>query len=647
MANFYEDNEDLQFYVERGIDWEPIIRLTEYDWRSEDGFRNVEEALDVYTDVLRLVGEFAAEEIAPRVEELDANKPKLVDGEVVYCDAHKQIFEQVKELELHGMCVPRELGGMNMPLLTYMVLLELWSRADVSVTAHHGFHGGMAMAALMYSVFEGSTETDTDNPKITKTRFADVIAEIISGETWGSMDITEPSAGSDMAKLRCKGEQDEDGNWFVTGEKIFITSGDGKYHFVIARTEKTADEDDPFAGLAGMSMFLVPAWTTDKKGKRKRLATIEKLEDKLGHNGSATCAIHFDRTPAHLLGKRGEGFRQMLLLMNNARIGVGFESLGLCEAAYRSAKKYASERPSMGKTIDKHEMIADYLDEMETDILAIRCLAMHAGQYEETSQKLRLMLRFWTPEVGGNKAELKGELKRLSRRSRHLTPLLKYYASEKAVEMARQCVQIHGGAGYMVEFGAEKLLRDAMVFPIYEGTSQIQALMAMKDNLLDVVKRPRNFMRRTAQARWKAVSARDPLERRVAKLQSLKYSTLQFLMSRLAGAKVRELRHHPMSEWSGVMTGWDPKKDFALAMLHAERLTRILADVAICEELLSQVQKFPERRWILERFLERAEPRCRNQNDIITTTGLRLLGELHGTATEEPPAAQAQAQAAK
>jgi len=640
MGNFYEDNDDLRFYVERYIDWDELVRLTEYEWRSEGGFETVEEAREFYVDLLNLVGSFTADEIAPLAAEIDREKPKLVDGEVVYGPNQQAVIDGLRDLEIHGMCLPRELGGMACPFLVFSMNTEIIGRADVSVTAHHGFHGGMAMAMLMYSVTEGTTQFDRDTAQIVETRFGDGIAQIIGGEEFGSMDITEPGAGSDMARLICKGEQDADGNWFVTGQKIFITSGHGRYHFVIARTEK-ASGDDAFSGLEGLSMFMVPAFERDADGKIVRTTTtLDTLEDKLGHTGSATIAISFDRSPAHLIGERGEGFKHMLLLMNNARVGVGFECLGLCEAAYRMAKAYAAERPSMGKTIDKHEMIADYLEQMKTDIQAIRSMCVYAGWREEMRQKIELKLRFWPPEDADERNRLERLVKRYKAETRHVTPLLKYYASEKAVEMARMNLQIHGGSGYMREYGAEKLLRDAMVMPIYEGTSQIQALMAMKDSLLGVIKNPRRFVRETARARWLGVSGSGD-ERRVAKLQQIQNASIQFLLSRLGVNKFREIRHLPLAEWATAMKDFDPKRDFALAMLHAERLLKILTDVAVAEILLEQAAAYPERQDVLDRWLERAEPRCRYWHDEITTTGLRLLRTLREDEDEAPVAEQA------
>lgn len=641
MANFFADNDDLAWYFDHGIDWDPIVRLAEWDFKVADGPANVRDAVETYRDFAGTIGEFVAEDIAPHVDELDSQPPRLVDGEVVPGQRMRTIFERIKELDLHWLAIPREFGGMNSPMLLYFITAELMARGDQSVMTHFGFHGGMAMAMLVFSVREGSSEFDPQNARIASTRFQDWVSEIGSGESWGAMDITEPDAGSDMAALRTFGEQDQDGNWFVTGQKIFITSGHGRFHFVIARTEKPVGEDDPYAGLGGLSFFLVPTYEDTPEG-RKRYATVDRLEEKMGHHASATCAISFDRSPAFLLGERGEGFKYMLTLMNNARIGVGFEALGLCEAAYRKALAYARERPSMGKTIDQHEMIADLLDEMQTDIQGIRALAMHAAWHEEIATKLELA-RDNMPELAPVPVDqLESEIARHKAAARRATPLLKYLASEKAVEMAKRCIQIHGGNGYIKEYGAEKLLRDAMVLPIYEGTSQIQSLMAMKDALGLVMKNPQAFVRELAQARWRALSARDPLERRVAKLQVLGFDAIQYLIRKTATDKVRSLSDKPVSQWTDAfMHDWNPKRDFAWAMLHAERLTRLLADVQIAEILLAQAQKDPARRELCKRWLDRAEPRDRFLLDEITTTGRRLLAELaRKRASDERSAAE-------
>ncbi|MBI2388716.1 MAG: acyl-CoA dehydrogenase family protein [Deltaproteobacteria bacterium] len=632
MANFFTDNDDLRFYFEKGIDWAPLVEVTEYGFRTADGFKDAKEAVGFYREVSEMVGELVAEQIAPRVPQIDRDENHLKDGEVEEGAAMKAVFETIKGAELHKLSIPRELGGMNAPLLVYFVVAEMLGRADVSVMTHNSFHGGMAMAMLVYSIHEGSTEFDVAAAKISKTRWAAEMDELARGDAWGCMDITEPDAGSDMAALKMRAEQDEKGEWFLTGQKIFITSGHGKYHFVIARTEEAKDPNDPFAGLGGLSMFLVKTYEDLPDGTRKRLVSIDRVEEKLGHHGSVTAALSFERAPAQLIGKRGEGFKYMLTLMNNARLGVGFEGLGLSEAAWRMAREYAEGRRSMGKPIARHEMIADYLDEMRTDIQGIRALAITSAYAEEMSQKLELMKRFLPHASPEERARIERELPKYKARSRRLTPLLKYQSAERAVEIARRAVQIHGGVGYTKDYGAEKLLRDAMVLPIYEGTSQIQALMAMKDTLIGIIKRPQAFVSKLGQARWRAVSARDPLERRVAKIQALSLSAQQHLMTKTALAKIGGLADIPVASWRDALTKeWDPKRDFALAMLHAERLTRLLTDEAIAEIFLHQARRAPERREVLERWLDRCEIRDKALHEEITTTGEKLLATLAPT----------------
>jgi hypothetical protein len=629
VASFFADNEDLKFCFEKAIDWSSLARLTEYGFRTTDGFKSADEAIPFYRDVLESIGKLAAEEIAPNAAKIDAEGTTLVNGEAHLGPTMARIFERMREQGLHQLCLPRELGGLNAPLMVYFLAGEMLARADVSTMAHFSFHGGMAMAMLAFSVHEGSTEVDPTTCAIQKTRFAEAIEEISTGAAWGCMDITEPDAGSDMARLRMRGELGADGVWRLTGQKIFITSGHGKWHFVIARTEEPTAPDDPFAGLAGLSMFLVKAYDDLPDGTRKRYVELDRVEEKMGHHGSVTAALSFDHVPGELLGKRGEGFKLMLLLMNNARVGVGFEALGMCEAALRLAEAYAAERRSMGKTIDRHEMIADYLDEMRTDVAAIRALAVTSCFHEESAQKLRLNARFGVFESDAARERADREQHHHQARARRLTPLLKYLAAEKAVEISRRALQIHGGVGYTKEYGAEKLVRDAMVMPIYEGTSQIQSLMAMKDTLMGIFKRPADFARRAGQARWRALSARDPLERAVARIQTLSIGAQQFLLTRTAAGKLKALAEVPPGEWKRSLSKeWDPKRDFALAMLHAERLTKLLVDEAVCEILLDQSRLFPERRAVLERYVERAELRARALHAEITTTGARMLATL-------------------
>lgn len=627
MANFYKDNADLRYYVEKGIDWEPLMELVEDYFRHDDGFKNADEAVEFYVQVFEMIGEFVATEIDPHTSAIDHEEMKIENGEVEFGPMLEQIFQKIRDLDVIGLPVPRELGGLNAPMLAYFIISELISRADTAVMAHHGFHTGIAMAMLVYCFEEGSVELD-DEGRIVTLRFEDAIREIVSGKEWGSMDITEPDAGSDMANLRCKATQDDDGNWFVSGQKIFITSGHGKYHIVIAKTE-----DDK--GLDGLSTFMVPAFTEDENGNRVRLATVDRLEEKLGHHASATCAITFKDTPAHLIGNRGEGFKHMLLLMNNARIGVGMECIGIAEASIHAARAYAEERKAFGKTIDRHEMIADYFDEMESDVVGMRALTINAAFYEEMAYRCQIAEQR-NPQLSEiEKARLEKQRQRFKRKSRRLTPLLKYFGAEKCVEMARRSIQIHGGAGFTTEYPAEKLLRDAMVMPIYEGTSQIQSLMAMKDTLSYVFKNPQAFVAKLAKARVASLTERDPRAKKLAHIQFLSLQAQQHLIRKTALDKFKNVRHQPLTQWANALqSDWDPKRDFSYAMLHAERLTKILADEAICEILHEQGTKHPERFEWFDRYIERAEPRCKYLYDVISTTGDRMIDSIHGAANQ-------------
>ena len=629
MPNFIQDNKDLQFYLHHWIDWDTLFELTEF--RSPDSDpdmpSNAEEAAEVWRDILYMIGELAGNEIAPYASELDREGVSLNQGEVRSPDRLNSIFETLAELGLHGLSVPRELGGLNNPLISYFIQGELISRADVSVMAHHSFHGGMALAMIMYSADEGSLDFDVENMRIIKTRFDQEISEIIRGESWGCMDITEPNAGSDMGALRTRAEQDESGQWYLTGEKIFITSGHGRYHFVICRTEPVDLESDP-TGLKGLSLFMAETYHISEDGTRERRAQVQGIEDKMGHHASATVSLYFDRTPAQLIGRQGDGFRQMLLLMNNARIGVGFEALGLCESAWRMAKAYASERTSMGKTIDQHELVAQMLDEMRTSIEGLRALCMRVAFLNEKLVKKQLMYTFLMGQPDLDLDSLNAEISSLKQETRTLTPLVKLNGSETAVKLARMSIQIHGGVGYTREYGAEKLLRDALVLPIYEGTTQIQALMATKDNLLAVMRSPGRFVSQLMVSGFKRWFSLDRLERRVWSLKRASLLAMRSLMYQVIKSKWTQTRRDPQAKLMRSFKRWDPKVDFSPALLHAEHLSWILSDAITAEALWAQAQKYPERREPLTRFLDLAEPRVRDRLYRIQTCGDRLLQQL-------------------
>ncbi|MFO0751308.1 MAG: acyl-CoA dehydrogenase family protein [Myxococcota bacterium] len=643
MSNFFTDNEDLRFYVEHAIPWADIHAASQRGPSATP----LAESVATWRDLLEAIGDFVGNEVAPQVPAIDRDGVRLVDGEVVHPPRLERVCRQMNELGLHKLSVPAELGGLDAPFIVYLMACEMFSRADPAVMTHFGFHGGIAMALLSFSIREGSTRFDPTTGLITETRFRSAIDEIIEGRAWGSMDITEPDCGSDMAAMRTRAVKGPDGIWRVSGQKIFITSGHGKYHVVIAKSGRdpslpTSKKSDEMSGLDELGLFLVPAWQDGDNGVRHRTAKLLRAEEKLGHHASATMVVGFEDSPGEIIGKAGEGFGHMLHMMNSARIGVGCEAVGVLEATTRLAHAYAAERRSMGKTIDRHEMIADYLDEMKTDVIGLRALAMRCATHEELAQKIELRRAMNLGSTGADVPTSMSETRELRRhraRARELTPLLKYLAAEQAVLHARRGLQIHGGVGYTTDYGAEKLYRDAAVLPIYEGTSQIQSLMAMKDQLGAALKSPSDFMRKEADARWRSMSARDALERQAMRLRVSGLSAIRQRVVKTAAHTLRALRGRPVASWPGAFTsGWDPKRDFSWALLHAERLTRILADGAVADVLLDQARAFPERsdrRDALAAHLERAEPRARHLLEEITTTGGRLLAQLAPVKKDE------------
>ena len=607
--NFFRDNADLLFQFKHGLKWDELVELTENGYTLPDGFKNLEEAKAFYEEILHAAGEFAAKEIYPRHLKIDAKGTHLKDGEVVFPEELTHVFEGLKGLGLYGLCIPREFGGSNCPLAMYFLVNEVLARADVSSMAHFGFHGGIAMALLLFSVKEGSATIE--NGRIVKTRWDEGIREIVNGEAFGCMVLTESGAGSDLSAIRTRGVL-RDGKWILNGEKIFITSGHGQYNFVIAKTEDEKQGGEALDGLKALSMFMVRRKIT-RDGKTIDNVKVTKVEEKLGHHGSATCSLLYEDSEAELVGKRGQGFELMLNMMNTARIGVGIEGIGNAEAAYRAAKAYAAERRTMGKPIDQHELIAEKLLDMDTWICGMRALAFEALNCTEISQKLELKLTHSPPRDPEALAAMKARQAKLSRKARRLTPLLKYITSEKGVDITRDAMQVFGGMGYIDETGIHKYLRDALVMPVYEGTSQIQALMATKDHLLWAARDPAGFLRRGARSRLLARTANSHLAKEVHRGDALIFSATETIMLRIFGKKLK-------AEWQGGMKDkepaalgrylarkflrtWDMKADFSQGLLHAERLTRMLSDVAIGKVLVKQAEQFPERKRLAERFV--------------------------------------------
>lgn len=647
-SNFFLDNDDLRFQLSL-LDWDTLVDLQEQVFADDDRLQTGAEGRAFYEEILTTVGAFIAKDVAPFEHELDTQHPELKDGEVRYGARMQKVLDGFAELGAMGVMLPRRLGGMNCPVTISNAIIEMTTRADAGVAGTWGFYGGIASALMLYSGEEGSTVFADGRP--VSTRFDDAIARMGTGAEWGAMVLTEPHAGSDLARIRSKATQQPDGTWRLTGQKIYITAGHGAHHVVIARTE----DETTHPGLKGLSLFYVSR-TVDAAGKAcpadhpdaRQNFVVGGIEHKMGQHAGVAATIHYEASHAELLGARGEGFRLMLVLMNNARIAVAFEALGICEAAYRTARAFAEERTTMGKPIARHEMIADYLDEMDVCIRGLRAVTFEAGFHEEVAMRLRLMLKVKPPANESERARLEQQQRRSARRARALTPLIKYQGGEEAVRQARMAMQIQGGLGYIMETGTEKLLRDALVLPVYEGTSQIQSLMVLKDTLGSAIKNPTRFAKELAEARLDALRASDPLDKAVARLRSMTLGAEQTIISRIAADKFGKVAKGPLSSWlAGFKDEWDPSEDFSFGMLHAERLTKLLVWSTTAEVLVSQAKKVAgtahgdERRLLAERFIERFEPRMAGVVAEIDATSGSLLDRLRGKTKKAPPVPRA------
>lgn len=449
MANFYTDNPSMKFHLEHPR-MKKIIRLKEKDYADKDKYEyapaDFEDTLDSYDKVLEIVGEICGEVIAPNAEEVDAVGPTLENNEVVYARGTAENHETLTKAGLIGMSLPREYGGLNFSMVPYVMAAELVSRADA------GFANIWGLQDCAETLHEFASE------EIKK----EFLPRFHQGAT-AAMDLTEPDAGSDLQSVQLKATQDEaTGQWYLNGVKRFITNGDADISLVLARTEPGTTDG------RGLSLFVY-----DRKHKA---FTIRRIENKLGIKGSPTCELVFKNAPAQLVGERRMGLiKYVMSLMNSARLGVGAQSVGIAEAAYREALKYAHEREQFGKPIIGFPAIYEMLSLMRAKTDGIRTLLYETARYVDVYKSYTFI-----QEDRKLEPEERNDYKMHLRYADVLTPLLKLFASEYCNQIASDALQIHGGAGYMKDFPVERLFRDARITNIYEGTSQLQVVAAIR-----------------------------------------------------------------------------------------------------------------------------------------------------------------------
>ncbi|MGB9774005.1 MAG: acyl-CoA dehydrogenase family protein [Bacteroidota bacterium] len=466
MSNFFKDNEDLLFQFEN-LHLEDVIRSRENDFaeaKSAEGRTyaplDVEDAMDNYRRVLELVGDIAGEFVAPRAPEVDREGAHFENGRVTYAKGTAEALERLSQAGLMGMTLPRAYGGLNFPTTIYMMAIEIISRAD---------------AALM-NIFGLQDIAETIH------RFADAeiqreyLPKFCKGEVTGAMALTEPDAGSDLQAVKTRAYQDEAGNWYLSGVKRFITNGSGDVLLVLARSEEGTED------ARGLSLFVC-----NRDGVQ-----VRRIENKLGIHGSPTCEIQFNDTPCKLIGERKRGLiTYVMSLMNGARLGVAAQALGIAQAAYVEAFKYAHEREQFGKAICHFPAVAEMLINMKVNIEASRSLLYATAKAVDRRDELERQLNR-AKELGQPFKELNDKLKQATRVTAFLTPYTKYMITELANQICYDAIQVHGGTGFMQEFNVERHYRDVRITTIYEGTSQLQIVAAtggattgVLDSLLD------------------------------------------------------------------------------------------------------------------------------------------------------------------
>ena len=454
-VNFYEDNLDILFHVDRMIDWDLILNLYERSFQDDDPMRMYNspgEGVEIFKDVFNLVGEMCGTSIAPRAEKLDKEGNRFENGKVVL---HPDLLQSMKELGesgIGGLDIPREFGGQDFPALVNMIVIELLARADSSVMIIYGLAVGAAEVINRFG--------DED----IKKKF---LPKLCEGAWTGAMALTEPQAGSDLGRITCKAFKKEGEEWYLRGTKSFITMGSGDVLLILARSDPDSTD------MSGLSLFVC---------QKSEKVEVISMEDKLGIKASPTSEIYFNDAECYLLGEEGNGFKEMLTLMNYARVAVGAQSVGIAQSAFNEALRYAQEREQFEGPIIVHPPVKEILEDMKITIEAMRALTYKCAESVDLSIGYSRKLTTMSPD-DPERSEIERLLKKHGDAARVLTPLSKYWCAEKCIDITSNGLQILGGSGYMKDYPLERLFRDARATSIYEGTSQIQALMAMKDIL--------------------------------------------------------------------------------------------------------------------------------------------------------------------
>ena len=448
MANFYTDNPDLKHHLTHPM-MRKIVELKERNFTDAEKFDyapvDFEDAMDNYDRVLEIVGDICGNVIAENAESVDHEGPTVSNGRVTYASGTIQNLDVCRKAGLMGMAMPRRLGGLNFPITPYIMAADIVSRADT------GFENLWGLQDCAETLYEFGSEEQ-------KQKY---IPRVCAGETM-SMDLTEPDAGSDLQAVMLKATKKDDGTWVLNGVKRFITNGASDIHLVLARSEEGTTDG------RGLSMFIYD--------KRNGGVNVRRIENKMGIKGSPTCELTYKNAPAELCGDTRMGLiKYVMALMNGARLGIAAQSVGVSEIAFREALQYAKERQQFGKAIIEFPAVSEMLSVMKAKLDASRSLLYETARYVDLYKVLEDIAKERTLSPDERK-----EMKQYKKLADALTPMAKGLSSEYCNQNAYDCIQIHGGSGFMKDYACERIYRDARITSIYEGTTQLQVVAAIR-----------------------------------------------------------------------------------------------------------------------------------------------------------------------
>ena len=448
MANYYSDHPEIEFHLNHPL-MKRVVDLKERNYAEKDQFEdapvNYEDAIENYKRLLDITGDVAANIIEPNSEDVDLEGPHLENGRMIYASKTFENLDATRKAGLWGLSMPRRYGGLNLPNAIFSMASEIIAAADA------GFQNIWSLQSCIDTLYEFGSEEQRQK----------YIPRICAGETM-SMDLTEPDAGSDLQRVMLKATQDADGTWRLNGVKRFITNGDSDIHLVLARSEEGTKDG------RGLSMFIYD--------KRDGGVTVRHIEHKLGIHGSPTCELVYKNAKAELCGNTRLGLiKYVMALMNGARLGIAAQSVGVEQEAYNEGLAYAKERAQFGEKIINFPAVYDMLSRMKAKLDAGRSLLYCCARYVDIYKALEDIARDskLTPEE-------RQEMKKYTRLADAFTPLAKGMNSEYANQNAYDAISIHGGSGFIMEYKCQRLFRDARIFSIYEGTTQLQVVAAIR-----------------------------------------------------------------------------------------------------------------------------------------------------------------------